>query len=58
MEYALKNKEEEIYMSDIAENKKGFKNKKITLIVIIIILIILFIGYGISFKSTPESREK
>ncbi len=45
-------------MSDIAENKKGFKNKKIFLIVIIIILITLFIGYGISFKSTPESREK
>lgn len=40
------------------ENKKILKNKKRNLIVVIIILIILFIGYGISFKSTPESREK
>lgn len=34
------------------------KNKKRILIFIIVILLIIFIGYVISIKSTPESREK
>lgn len=39
-------------------NEKNYKNKKIKLIILIVVLVILFIGYGISFKSTPESREE
>lgn len=39
-------------------DKKIYKNKKRNIIIIITILIILFIVYGISIKSTPESREK
>ena len=42
----------------IAVDKKIYKNKKRNIIIIIVILIILFILYGISIKSTPESREK
>lgn len=45
-------------MSDKEENTKILKNKKRNLIIILIILASLFIGYGISIKSTPESREK
>lgn len=45
-------------MINVEDNKKTQKNKKIAVIVIIIILITLFIGYGISLKSRPESREK
>ena len=45
-------------MNSEGKNRKIIKNKKIALIVIIVVLIVLFIGYGISFKSTPESREK
>lgn len=45
-------------MTDKEENTKIIKNKKRNLIIILIILAILFIGYGISIKSTPQSREK
>lgn len=45
-------------MIEKEENTKILKNKKRNLIIVIVILLILFIGYGISIKSTPESREK
>lgn len=45
-------------MSYKDENTKILKKKKRNLIIILIILVSLFIGYGISIKSTPESREK
>lgn len=34
------------------------EQKKVKLIILIVILIILFVGYGMSFKGTTESREK
>lgn len=39
-------------------DKKIDKKKKRNIIILLVIFLVLFVLYGISFKSTPESREK